>query len=115
MPSTDAFDRHELILIDHAEKLRALEEADRQSAASIDKLEDDIVTLRQVMQDGFSAGLVRDTENSTILKRIEEQAFKSVPGNIANQISLHGLIWQIIGVVLLITVGLFGIYARIYH
>jgi len=115
MPSTDAFDRHELILIDHAEKLRALEEADRQSSVSIGKMEDDIVNLRQMMQEGFSAGLVRDTENSTILKRIEGEAFKSVPGNIANQISLHGLVWQIIGVVLLVAVALFGIYARIHH
>jgi len=113
--AADPFDRHELILIDHAEKIRALQEADRRLNEVDEKLEDDMRNLRQMMQEGFAEGRARDAENSTVLARIEREAFRSVPGNIANQISLHGLIWQVIGVVCLVAVGGFEIYARFHH
>jgi hypothetical protein len=116
------FDKHETILIDHAAKLLALADADKRLAAVDEKLEEDIRSLRQMMHDGFAEGRERDAESvardaaqSVVLSRIENEAFRSVPGKMASQIALHGLVWQVVGVVAMVALTLFVAYVKFHH
>jgi hypothetical protein len=107
------WDRHESTLIDHAAKIKALEESNRQLALVDERLKEDIQNLRDMVKDGFADSRARDAENGVILSRIEGEAFRSVPGTLANQISIHGLVWQVIGVVSSIAVGILLVYTHI--
>jgi hypothetical protein len=109
------FDKHETILIDHAAKLLALADADKRLAAVDEKLEEDIRSLRQMMHDGFAEGRERDADNAKVLARIEGEAFKSIPGSLANQIAIHGLVWQIVGVMSAVAVAVLVAYAKFHH
>jgi hypothetical protein len=109
------FDEHKSILNAHSAKLLALEDADRRLSAADEKLEEDIRSLRQMMREGFAEGMERDTRNSAVLARIEDEAFKSIPGNLANQIAVHGLVWQVVGVVSAIAVAVLVAYVKLHH
>jgi hypothetical protein len=109
------FDKHEAILIEHAARLISLAEADKRLAAVDARLEDDIRSIRQMMHDGFAEGMERDTNNAIVLARIEGEAFKSIPGNLANQIAIHGLVWQVVGVVSALAVAVLVAYAKFHH
>lgn len=124
------FDKHELILSDHAAKLLALEEADKRLAAVDERLEEDIRGLKQQVSDGFryqkeqSQRIERDQkeqlhrierDQKEQLHRIESEAFRSIPGNLANQIAVHGLVWQAIGVVSAIILTGMLIYVTIHR
>lgn len=99
---------HERRLNDHERRLAELAEADEKLAEIDAKLGQDITAIHARLDSGFSA-------LGTKLEHIEGEAFRSIPGTFANQIAIHSLVWQVIGVVSAGALALFVAYVKFHH
>lgn len=88
--------------IDSLEKWR--EDFQVRQAEVNSRLDADIKELKGYMRSSFDS--VHED-----LSEIKEKAFSSIPNNIANQLAVHSLIWQVLGVAAAIGLVVVTLYA----